>query len=134
VPDIHIVRDHSLGLPQARQLAFRWAEVAEQKLQMECTYVEGAGHDVLAFKRAGASGELKVTADQFELEAKLGLLLGMFKGKIETEIMKNLDELLAEDEPLKAFEQGVAKHEARRAAKAHAAKVHAKAPTARKAK
>jgi hypothetical protein len=118
VPDIHIVRDHSLGLPQARQLAFRWAEVAEQKLQMECTYVEGAGHDVLAF----------------ELEAKLGLLLGMFKGKIETEIMKNLDELLAEDEPLKAFEQGVAKHEAKRAAKAHAAKVHAKAPTARKAK
>ena len=36
--DIHIVREHSLGLEQARKLAFRWAEVAEKKLEMDCTY------------------------------------------------------------------------------------------------
>lgn len=129
--DIQIVREHDLGLAQARKLAFRWAEVAEQKLDMECTYEEGKTADVVTFKRPGASGELHVTKDRFALDARLGLLLGMFRDRIETEIVKNLDELLAERDPLKAFDKGLAHHEAKRSAKA-AAKPAAK--TARKAK
>lgn len=122
--DIHIVREHALGLEQARKLAFRWAEVAEKKLDMDCTYAEGKSHDVVTFKRPGASGELKVTRDRFELDARLGLLLGVFKAKIEGEIVRNLDELLAQEDPLHAFEHGLQQHEAKRAAK-HAGK-HAK--------
>jgi putative polyhydroxyalkanoate system protein len=122
--DIHIVREHALGLEHARRLAFRWAEVAEGKLDMECTYTEGRSSDVVSFRRPGAQGELKVTAHRFELSARLGLLLGVFKHRIESEIVKNLDQLLAHEDPLHAFEQGVAKHEARHEAK-HAAK-HAK--------
>ena len=38
---------------------------------------------------------LRVTADHFELDALLGFLLGAFKDRIESEIVKNLDELLA---------------------------------------
>ena len=132
--DIHIVREHALGLPQARKLAFRWAEVAEQKLEMECTYAEGKTHDVVSFKRPGAHGELKVTKDHFDLKAKLGLLLGIFKGRIEAEIVKNLDDLLQHDDALHAFEQGLAHHEAKKAAKHHPAKHHeAKKPAAKKA-
>ena len=121
--DIHIVREHTLGLAQARKLAFRWAEVAEQKLEMECTYEEGKTSDLVRFERTGAKGTLKVSKDHFTLEAKLGLLLGMFKGRIESEIVKNLDALLVEKEPLKAFEQGLAQHEAKKAAK-HPPKHH----------
>lgn len=117
MPDIHITREHELGLPQARKLAFRWAETAEAKLDMECTYEEGKTEDLVCFKRPGASGELRVTKDSFVLDARLGFLLGVFKDRIETEIVKNLDELLAEKEPLKAFEKGLAQHEARREAK-----------------
>ena len=94
--NIHITRNHHLGLAQARKLAFRWAEVAEEKLDMECTYEEGKTADVVHFKRPGASGELHVTKDHFNLDAKLGLLLGVFKDRIETEIVKNLDVLLAD--------------------------------------
>ena len=36
----------------------------------------------------------------------LGLLLGAFRDRIETEIVKNLDKLLQQKEPLKAFEKG----------------------------
>jgi putative polyhydroxyalkanoate system protein len=124
VADISIVREHKLGFEQARKLALRWAEVAEQKLDMECTYEEGKGHDVVHFKRPGAHGELNVAKDRFVLEAKLGLLLGVFKHKIETAIVENLDELLAHKDPLNAFEQGLARHETRHEAK-HAPK-HAK--------
>jgi putative polyhydroxyalkanoate system protein len=120
VADIHIVREHSLGLEQARKLAFRWAEVAEKRLEMDCTYEEGKTHDVVHFKRAGASGELKVDKDRFHLVARLGLLLGVFKGKIESEIVRNLDQLLAHDDPLYAFEEKLAKHEGTHHAKAAA--------------
>lgn len=108
MPDIHITRDHKLGLPAARKLAFRWAETAEEKLGMECTYEEGKTADLVTFTRAGANGELKVTKDHFELDARLGFLLGAFKDRIESEIVKNLDALLAEKEPLKAFDKALA--------------------------
>ncbi len=93
--DIHIHRTHTLGLPAARKLAFQWAEQAEQDFDMECTYEEGKTEDLVSFTRSGVSGTLNVTKDQFELNAKLGFLLGAFKGKIEAEIVKNLDALLA---------------------------------------
>ena len=131
--DIHIVRQHGLGLERARKLAFRWAEVAEQKLELACTYEQGSAADVVSFKRPGASGALKVTPERFELDARLGLLLGVFKAKIESAIVSNLDELLAQEDPLHAFEQGLARHES----KPKHPKPHpkaAKAPAARKAK
>jgi putative polyhydroxyalkanoate system protein len=115
--EIHIVREHGLGLAQARKLALRWAEVAEKKLDMECTYEEGKAHDVVHFKRPGAHGELHVGKGKFELQARLGLLLGVFKSKIEAAIVQNLDELLAQEDPLQAFEHGLAKHEGKHAPK-----------------
>ena len=120
MPDIHITREHSLGLPEARKLAFRWAEAAEEKFDMECTYEEGKSSDLVSFTRSGVNGELKVTKDRFQLNARLGFLLGAFKDRIEGEIVKNLDLLLAEKEPAKAFDHALAKRAA--AKKAPAAK------------
>ena len=77
--DIHIERKHALPFTQARKAAFQWAEKAEEKFDMECTYEEGEGEDVLTFTRSGVNGTLLVTKDQFVLNAKLGFLLGAFK-------------------------------------------------------
>jgi len=99
VADIQITRDHALGLTEARKIAFKWAEMAEEKFDMECTYEEGKTSDLVTFTRAGVNGELAVTKDKFELQAKLGFLLGVFKDKIEVEIVKNLDTLLAKKKP-----------------------------------
>ncbi len=95
--DLHILRQHALGLPKARKIAFQWAEQAEQDFSMDCSYQEGSTQDEVAFSRAGVKGTLAVTADKFELNAVLGFLLGAFKGKIEGEIVKNLDTLLAKE-------------------------------------
>lgn len=122
MPDIHIQRDHSLGLPEARKLAFRWAELAEEKFDMACSYEEGKTSDLVSFSRSGVNGELKVTPDSFELDARLGFLLGVFKERIESEISRNLDELLAQDEPLKALDVAVANATTSSAAKKSAAK------------
>ncbi|MDM7944000.1 MAG: polyhydroxyalkanoic acid system family protein [Hydrogenophaga sp.] len=97
--DIHIERDHQLGMGGARKLAWRWAEQAENDFDMSCTYEEGTDCDEVQFSRSGVSGTLKVWADRFELDARLGFLLGAFKDRIEGEIVKNLDELLAAKKP-----------------------------------
>jgi putative polyhydroxyalkanoate system protein len=96
VPDINIHRDHSLGLSKARKVAWQWAEHAEQKFDMACTVIEGETSDTVEFTRSGVSGRLIVAADHFDLNAKLGFLLGAFSKTIETEIEKNLDTLLAQ--------------------------------------
>jgi putative polyhydroxyalkanoate system protein len=126
VHEIHISRDHGLGLAQARKLAFRWAEAAEENLGMQCTYEEGNAQDVLTFTRAGANGELRVTKDGFELLARLGFLLGAFRERIESEIVKNLDSLLAHQEPLTAFDQAIARRAAQKDKPAPAARKAAK--------
>ena len=128
--DIHLSRDHSLGLAQARKLALRWAETAQEKLDMECTYEEGELADRVTFARAGAHGELKVTGDRFELDARLGLLLGVFKDRIEGEIAKNIDLLLAESDPLQAFDRALAERAAAKQEAAAARKSAAAAPKA----
>ena len=97
--DIHIHRAHALGLPQARKIAFKWAEEVEKNFDMECTIVEGKTTDTVEFSRAGVTGTLLVAADHFDLNAKLGFLMGAFSAKIKGEIEKNLDALLAGAKP-----------------------------------
>ena len=94
MPDIHIHRNHPLGFLQARKIAFAWAEKAEKKFDMECTYEEGDTEDTLIFSRTGVKGTLLVDAHQFEMKAQLGFLLGAFKDRIEQEIGDQLDALL----------------------------------------
>jgi putative polyhydroxyalkanoate system protein len=93
--DINIHRAHSLGLTKARQVAWQWAEEVEQKFGMECSVLEGETSDTVQFTRAGVNGQLIVAADHFDLQARLGFLLGAFARTIENEILKNLDTLLA---------------------------------------
>jgi putative polyhydroxyalkanoate system protein len=91
---IHIHRDHTLGLAKARKIAWKWAEEVESKFDMSCTVIEGETSDTVEFTRSGVSGRLVVAADHFDLDAKLGFLLGAFSKTIEAEIEKNLDALL----------------------------------------
>jgi putative polyhydroxyalkanoate system protein len=95
MPDIRIHRQHALGLAKARKVAWAWAEDVEQKFDMACTVIEGETSDTVEFTRAGVNGRLIVAADHFDLDAKLGFLLGAFSKTIEGEIEKNLDALLA---------------------------------------
>ena len=62
MPDIHIHRDHELGLAKARKVALQWAEDAEKKFEMECTIIEGEDqrhggvHEVGRERRAPGRG------------------------------------------------------------------------------
>jgi putative polyhydroxyalkanoate system protein len=110
--DIHIHRKHALGFAKARDIAFNWAEDVEKKLDMACIIEEGKHEDCVTFTRSGVNGTLMVTKDSFELRAKLGFLVGAFKEKIEAEISKNLDAMLAKSADKKPTAKSVAKKSA----------------------
>lgn len=102
MPDIHIHRPHALGLERAREIAWKWAEEVEEKFDMACTVTEGETSDTVHFTRTGVNGSLIVAPDHFELQAKLGFLLGAFSRTIEQQIESNLDDLLAAEKPARA--------------------------------
>ena len=95
MPSISIQRSHQLGLKRAREVAWKWAEDAEAKFDMECTVEEGEDEDLVHFSRSGVNGTLRVSGERFDLVAQLGLLLGAFQKTIESQIESNLDTLLA---------------------------------------
>lgn len=92
--DIHIVREHALGLEAARKVALMWAQQMESEYRVDCTYQEGHTRDLVTFVGTGAKGTLEVGSLDFELDVKLGFLLGNFKEKIEAVILKKLDSLV----------------------------------------
>jgi putative polyhydroxyalkanoate system protein len=94
MPELNIERTHTLGLTGARAVAERWREQAEQEWGMACESEPGESEDRMRFARSGVSGELTVSEDRFDLQIKLGFLLGAYSGKIEEKIKANLDELL----------------------------------------
>ena len=97
--DIHITRQHGMTLREARKTAIKWAEEAEAKFDMACTYEEGDASDMCRFTRSGVTGTMTVDKDTFVLTAKMGFLLSAFKDRIESEIVKNLDALIAKKAP-----------------------------------
>jgi putative polyhydroxyalkanoate system protein len=96
--DLHLRREHNLGLVRARKVALKWAEHVEKKLEMECTLIEGETSDTLEFTRSGVNGRMIVAGDHFEVEAKLGLMFRPFLGMIEAETRKQLEEALAKEQ------------------------------------
>ncbi len=94
MPDLNIERTHSLGLPKAREIAQRWLEQAQAEWGMDCECEPGETQDVMRMSRSGISGSLTVSASRFDLQLKLGFLLGAYADKIEQKIRQNLDELL----------------------------------------
>lgn len=92
---ILIEREHQLGLEQARRTAAQWVQDAERKFDLRCDYQPGDEGDAVSFSRSGLSGTLEVSSTTFRMQAQLGFLLSAFKDRIEAEIQKNLDELIA---------------------------------------
>ena len=103
------------------------AEQVEQEFGMDCVYEEDDASDIVSFTRSGVVGTLQVSESRFELDARLGFLLGAFKDRIESEIVKNLDQLLKPKTAAKTAAKTATKVPAKAATKV-AGKTATKAP------
>jgi putative polyhydroxyalkanoate system protein len=91
--DITLVENHTLTMPQAREVAQKVAD--QMKTDYEVGYVwEG---DVLNFKRSGVSGTLALSDGRAQLDITLGFMLKGFRKKIEEQVGKNMHKLFSPD-------------------------------------
>jgi putative polyhydroxyalkanoate system protein len=87
---IHFIREHRLGIEEARA---RVAQIA-QRLEHDLHVVSQWQGNQLSFKRPGASGRIDVGDDSVTLEIRLGLLLAPLRHTIETRIDDKLTSML----------------------------------------
>ncbi|MFK7955538.1 MAG: polyhydroxyalkanoic acid system family protein [Lysobacterales bacterium] len=87
---ISICREHSGGLDSARAAADQIAEEMTQKFGVRCRW----NGDTLAFAHTAVKGEIQVTDEVIEVDAKLGLLASPLKGALESKIHQYIDEYL----------------------------------------
>jgi putative polyhydroxyalkanoate system protein len=87
--DIDIRRPHSLGMRAAREAADQMAEDLGRKFGLSGGWTGNTHH----FDRPGVTGSLHLTENELHLTVKLGLLLKMMRGPLETAILRELDTL-----------------------------------------
>lgn len=85
---IDIRRKHDLPLKEARKAVDKVAKRLGSEFDVECAW-EG---NTLAFTRSGVDGHIALEKGQVHVYAELGLVMGMMKGLIESEINRHLDE------------------------------------------
>jgi putative polyhydroxyalkanoate system protein len=84
---IVVQRPHQLSLPQARRLA----EKIARRLRSDYGGSYSWDGDTLRFKRTGASGQVAVTSDDFQICVDIGLLLTPLHARLEREIHAFVD-------------------------------------------
>lgn len=85
---IHITRTHGQTVKKAKAAAEQIAADLAEEFDIDYGW-EG---DVLRFSRSGVQGEIRVLKKTLEVQAKLGLLVSMLKGRIEQEVHRYCDD------------------------------------------
>lgn len=85
---IDIRHTHSLKPKEARKAVEELAEKLSERFEMDYRW-EG---DRMHFSRSGVDGFIALAAKDLHISAKLGFLLSAFRGPIESEIRRVLDE------------------------------------------
>ena len=100
--DIHIERQHQLGLPRARRVATEWMAQARERWGLQFEHEEAedespAATDEIRFSGMGAEGTVQVSASRFSVSLALGGLMSALAPMIEDKMTRNLDEFLARE-------------------------------------
>lgn len=115
MPDIKMIKYHSLPLARARALVQTVADDLAQQYGLDSRWVGNSLH----FRRLGVEGHMRVDESEIDLEVTLGFLLKAFKSKFVESIEHNFDTLLnkAQAAPKGAAKKAPAKKPAKAAKK-----------------
>lgn len=84
---IHLRREHDLTPKAAREKVERVVEALTKRFDAECTW-KG---DVLSVDHPSVSGKVTVGKNDVVVEARLGILVAMFRDRIDAELVRVLD-------------------------------------------
>lgn len=88
MPSIDIRHAHSLPHAKARQAVQEVADKLAERFGVHCDW-DG---DTLHFARTGVDGRIDLAPSSLRVTANLGFLMSAFRGSIESEIRRVLDE------------------------------------------
>lgn len=88
MPTIDIRHDHSMPPARARKAVQEVADKLSERFGIDYKW---AG-DTLNFARSGVDGKIDLAPNQLRVTANLGFLMSAFKGPIESEIRRVLQE------------------------------------------
>lgn len=88
MPSIDIRHAHSMPHARARKAVQEVANKLAERFGVECDW-DG---DTLNFARSGVDGKIDLLPQSLRVTANLGFLMSAFKGPIEAEIKRVLDE------------------------------------------
>lgn len=88
MPSIDIRKPHQLSMQEAHAVVDQVAARMQEKLGVTG---EWKG-DTMHFSRTGVSGTIAVQADVIVVNVQLGLMMSPFKGMVEQEIQRKLDQ------------------------------------------
>jgi putative polyhydroxyalkanoate system protein len=91
MPDIRMIKYHSLPMAKARELVQKAADDLAAEYDLSSRWAGNTLH----FRRSGVEGAMSVTESEIDLEVTLGFLLKAFKAKFVEHIEHNFDTLLA---------------------------------------
>jgi len=91
MPDIKMIKYHSLSMAAARSLVQKAADDLAEAYDLTSRWVGNTLH----FRRSGVEGEMRVTESEIDLEVTLGFLLKAFKAKFVENIEHTFETLLA---------------------------------------
>jgi putative polyhydroxyalkanoate system protein len=87
VKQIRLRREHDLTPEAARKKVERVADVLAKRFDADCEW-DG---DVLSIKHPTVSGTVTLGKNDIVVAARLGLMLSMFRGRIDEELERALD-------------------------------------------
>lgn len=88
MPNIDICHAHSLPHAKARKAVQEVADKLAERFDLDCRW-EG---ETLHFARSGVDGKIDLAPKSLRVTANLGFLMSAFRGPIEKEIQRVLDE------------------------------------------
>lgn len=84
---IRLRREHDLSPQAAREKVERVADVIVKRFEADCEW-QG---DVLSIRHPAVNGTVTLGRNDIVVEAKLGLMLAMFRERIDNELVRVLD-------------------------------------------
>lgn len=88
---IDITRQHTMDHEHAQRVADELAREMESHYEMEW----GWKGETLWIRRTGVKGEVAVKPSQIQVHLELSMMLRPFRGRIEAEVARQLDDILA---------------------------------------
>ncbi len=88
MPSLSLSHTHNAGMDRAREVAENIAQRIADAYDVRYQWLG----DHIEFERSGISGQIRINAEEIIVDARMNMMLGMFRSQIEQAIQDELNQ------------------------------------------